>query len=147
MGQGLKGAAHTYAQFSDLVFGPLPANSDGIPRMSTLIGNHGDHAFQVYMDDHAASATDFESMFTFLHKQYFPRVAFGPVYLLGHKIMVFVDDLELLGFQGSASGLRPSIKHREKIQLCYDPTLQSCNTACLNMYTRLDLACISVPTS
>jgi len=77
----------------------------------------------------------------------FPRVAFGPVYLLGHKIMVFVDDLELLGFQGSASGLRPSIKHREKIQLCYDPTLQSCNTACLNMYTRLDLACISVPTS
>jgi len=82
MGQGLKGAAHTYAQFSDLVFGPLPANSDGIPRMSTLIGNHGDHAFQVYMDDHAASATDFESMFTFLHKQFSP-CGIWPCLLIG----------------------------------------------------------------
>ena len=30
MGQGLKGGAHTYAQFTDLVFGPLPPNSKGV---------------------------------------------------------------------------------------------------------------------
>lgn len=116
MGQGLKGGPHTYAQFSDLVFGPLPANSAGVARMPSLIGTHGDHAFQVFMDDHAAAATTFEEMFKFLHEEYFPRVAFGPVYLSGHKTVVFGGSLELLGFHGSADGLRPSIKHREKIQ-------------------------------
>ena len=98
MGQGLKGAPHTYAQFSDLVFGPLPPNDKGVARMGTLIGNHGDHAFAVFMDDHAASADDFDTLFDFLYTRYFPRVAFGPVYLSGAKTHIFSDNLELLGF-------------------------------------------------
>ena len=122
MGQGLKGAPHTYAQFGDLVFGPLPKNSEGIERMPTLIGRFDNHAFQIFMDDHSAAATDFESMFAFLHEQYFPRVAFGPVYLSGPKTKIFAEDLELLGFQGNAEGLRPSLKHREKIQQWPIPT-------------------------
>ena len=116
MGQGLKGGPHTYAQFSDLVFGPLPPKSEGIPRMPTLIGKHKNHSFQVFMDDHASAATDFDTMFDFLHADYFPRVTFGPVYLSGHKTHIFSENPELLGFEGSANGLRPSLKHRTKVQ-------------------------------
>ena len=59
MSQGLKGAPHTYAQFGDLIFGPLPKNSEGTKRMPTLIGRFKDHAFQIFMDDHSAAARDF----------------------------------------------------------------------------------------
>jgi len=122
MGQGLKGAAHTYSQFSDLVFGPLPANGVGVGRMPTILGTRKDTAFSVYMDDHAASARTFDSMFEFLHRQYFPRVIFGPVYLSGHKTVIMGDNLDLLGFQGTPEGLRPSLKHREKIINWPNPT-------------------------
>ena len=111
MGQGLKGAPYTYAQFTDLVFGPLPPNDGGIPRMKLLIGDYGTHAFSVFMDDHAAAAPSFDELFEFLHYEYFPRVVFGLVYLAGHKISVFSDNLELLGFHGIPEGLRPSLKH------------------------------------
>ena len=116
MGQGLKGGPHTYAQFSDLAFGSLPKNAEGVTRMPTLIGRHKNYSFAVFMDDYAAAATDFDSMFKFLYEEYFPRVIFGPVYLSGHKTQMFSDNIELLGFQGNAEGLRPSIKHRTKIQ-------------------------------
>jgi len=116
MGQGLKGAAATYTQFGDLVFGPLPKTEE-VPAMPSLIGeqSNGQEAFSLFMDDHCGSATSFDSMFTFLHEKYFPRVAFGPVYLSGSKTFVFTDSLEMVGFTGGAGGLRPSIKHREKI--------------------------------
>lgn len=124
MGQGLKGAPHTYAQFSDLVFGPLPPNDEGVARMPSLIGDHGNHAFSVFMDDHGGSATDFDTLFTFLHTQYFPRCVFGPVYLSGAKTQIFADSLEVLGFEGSAAGLRPSFKHKDKIQNWPVPTTE-----------------------
>ena len=47
-----------------------------------------------------------------LHTQYFPRIPFSPVYLSGHKTHMFTDSLEMVGFTGSAEGLRPSAKHR-----------------------------------
>ena len=64
MGQGLKGAPHTYAQFGDLVFGPLPKDFQGAGRILTLIGRFENHAFQIFMDDHSAAATDFEAMYS-----------------------------------------------------------------------------------
>jgi hypothetical protein len=33
--------------------------------------------------------TGFDSMFTFLHEKYFPRVAFGPIYLSEKEIIAF----------------------------------------------------------
>lgn len=77
------------------------------------------------MDDHTAAATDFDSMFTFLHRKYFPRVVFGPVYLAGHKTHIFSTDLDLLGFHGSAGSLRPSMKHRDKIKDWPIPTARA----------------------
>ena len=54
------------------------------------------------MNDYAGAATDFNTIFDFLHSDYFPRVIFRLVYLLGYKIYIFSDNLELLGFKRSA---------------------------------------------
>jgi len=114
MGMGLKGAPHTYAQFSDLVFGPLPKTED-TRRQPTLIGQHNNTAFAVFMDDHSGAGEDFDNLFEFLHTQYFPRCVFGPVYLNGKKTVLFHDNLEMIGFEGNGKGIRPSAKHRDKI--------------------------------
>ena len=58
--------------------------------MPTVIGARDNNAFGVYMDDHLGAARDFNAMFEFLHKIYFPRVIFGPVYLFGKKTQAFV---------------------------------------------------------
>lgn len=116
MGQELKGALFIYAQFGDLVFGPLPKNSEGVPRMPSLLERFQDHAFQIFINNYAGAATTFEAMFNFLSRDYFPRIAFGPVYLSGPKTHLFESNLELLGFDGDSSGIRPSLKHKAKVQ-------------------------------
>ena len=83
--------------------------------MPTIIGDHGNVAMAPFMDDHAASATDFKTLYQFLESSYFPRVAFGPIYLNPLKTAIFTDSLDLLGFTGGPGNIRPSIKHREKI--------------------------------
>lgn len=114
MGQGLMGAPHIYSQFTDLAFSPLPKTEDS-PRQPTLIGDHSNVAMAPFMDGHAVSSTGYEVLFQFLHQEYFPRVAFGPIYLITLKTNDFTDDLDLIGFTGGPDGLRPSIKHRDKI--------------------------------
>lgn len=121
MGQGLKGACATYSQFGDLTFGPLPKTEDA-EAMPSIIGDQGKAAFCLFMDDHMGATETFEDMFRFLNTQYFPRVAFGPVYLSGHKTHVFMDSLEMVGFTGGADGLRPSAKHRERVMHWKKPT-------------------------
>ena len=71
MGQGLKGAPYTYSQFTDLIFGPLPPGKGSL-RFPSIIGDIRQVAFSPFMDDHAAAATDYNSMFEFLHNMYFP---------------------------------------------------------------------------
>lgn len=57
MGQSLKGAAHMYSQFNDLVFRPLLGTSNGkAKRESIVIGRNKNAAFSIYMDDHVAFA-------------------------------------------------------------------------------------------
>jgi len=121
MGMGLKGAPHTYAQFTDLVFGPLPATTE-TPAMKTIIRDHGEVAFSPFMDDHLGAATTFEKMFTFLHNEYFPRVLFGPVSLNPRKCNFFSEEVEVLGFTAAGNGLRPSGKHRSRVEQWPVPT-------------------------
>ena len=71
MDQGLIGAPHTYFQFSDMVFGYLP-KTDTVPTQLSLVGDHSDWGFSLFMDDHIGAAISFEIMFNFLHKYYFP---------------------------------------------------------------------------
>jgi hypothetical protein len=114
MGQGLRGAPHTYTQFTDLVFGPLP-KSETQAKMDSIIGTYAEGGFSPFMDDHLGGFKDFDSQFKFLHEKYFPRVRFGPIALSAKKTKVFVKTLELIGFMGSLDGLRPSIRHRDRI--------------------------------
>jgi hypothetical protein len=67
------------------------------------------------MDDHIGGFKDYNAQFEFLHNKYFPRIAFGPIYLSGRKTTAFMTTLELIGFMGSVDGLRPSIRHRDRI--------------------------------
>lgn len=54
-------------------------------------------------------------MYEFLAIKYFPRVAFGLVYLSGKKMRVCNDRIEILGYEGNERGLRPSLKHRQQV--------------------------------
>lgn len=71
MGQGLIDALHTYSQLSEIVFGHFPKTAT-VPAQSSLIGDHGDWGFSLFIDDHIGAAISFEAMFNFLHKYYFP---------------------------------------------------------------------------
>ena len=116
MGQGLKSAPHTCSQFSDLVFGPLPATCDkSIPRQDTIIGIKEDFAFSIYMDDYVRATKSFDAIFKFLHTRYFPRFAFGPVYLAEKKTRIFNNHLQILSYEGGNRALRPSTKHRQQV--------------------------------
>ena len=121
MGQGLMGAPHTYSQFTDLVFGPIPKGEGSDQEYPTMIGDLGDQAFSPFMDDHAGSAIDFDAMYDLLSSKYFPRIAFGPVYLSPQKAYFFMSSLEILGFTGSAEGIRPSVKHRTAVMDWREP--------------------------
>ncbi len=97
MGQGLVAAPHTYSQFSDMVFEHLP-KTQATPTQSSLIEDNGDSRFSLFMDDHIEAAIFFEAMFDFLHHHHFPRAIFGPVYLASHKVFIFTDQLDFVGF-------------------------------------------------
>ena len=119
MGQGLKGAVHTYARFRDLVFCPIPEDNRDPgnirPSYPSLIGDRGERAFDGIMDDSYGSSQDFRSMFDFLHREFFPQCVFGPVYLKPVKSFFFFHSLEFVGLEGAGQGLRPSLQKRNKI--------------------------------
>jgi hypothetical protein len=97
MGQGLKGAPHTYSMFTDLVFRLMPSMKD-VGSFKTLIKDYGDTVFAPFMDDHLGVATDFKVMYTFLYEKYFPQVAFSPICLSEAKLNLFFSELEMIGF-------------------------------------------------
>ena len=116
MGQGLKGACTTYSQFGDIVFEPLlkVTGKDPKPAIPSIIGLQERSAFTLFIDNYIAGAEDFDSIFDFLYRRYFPRVAFGPIYLASKKTQVFVDSLEIVRFSGGIDGLRPAAKYIQK---------------------------------
>jgi len=115
MSQELKRATHIYSQFLNLIFDSLSANEVRVRRMITILSIKKKTAFSIYMNDHVVSVRIFDSMFEFLHKQYFSRVIFESVYLSEHKTVIMSENLELLEFQRTSEELRFSLKHREKI--------------------------------
>ncbi|GAW16256.1 hypothetical protein ANO14919_056790 [Xylariales sp. No.14919] len=116
MAQGLCGAAHTYSQFGDIVFGvhpPSPFQPQGLP---SLFGYHQQWgaSFAIFVDDHLISAASFDDMYLFLRDHYFPRIAAGPIYMTGKKTVVCVPNMEAIGFEVSAGKTRPNAQHRER---------------------------------
>ena len=131
MGQGLTGGTHTYSRFRDLVFGAIPSgieDSDGnrevLDGADSLIGDHGSVAFDGMIDDSYGSATTFEAMYRFLREQFFPRCAWGPMYLKDSKSYFFCDSLDFVGLEAGRNGLRPSLRKRESILQWPTPSSQ-----------------------
>ena len=91
MEHGLKSASHTYVQYLDLMFGHLLPDNEGTNKYKLLIRDYGNAVFAPFVDDHVGLATTFDTMFEFLHTKYFPKCAFGPIYLTLKKTHVFTD--------------------------------------------------------
>ena len=116
MGQGLTSGTRTYSRFRDLVFGNIPEgiNEDGskIEGFPSVIGDHGDIAFDGLIDDCYGSARTFDDMWTFLHQVVFPRCEWGPMYLKGPKCNFFERTLGMVGLEAGENGIRPSLRKR-----------------------------------
>lgn len=78
-----------------MMFGYLPKTTT-VSAQSSLIRDHDDWRFSLFMDDHIGAAISFEAIFNFLYHYYFPRTIFGPVYLAPGKIFVLQISLTLL---------------------------------------------------
>ena len=130
MGQGLTGGTHTYSRFRDLVFGNIPDGTqeckatrgpkgieplEVLPGSPSLIGDHGKVAFDGMIDDSYGSAETFEDMFSFLHTKFFPRCAWGPMYLKGEKCHFFRSSLGFVGLKCGGNGLRPLVKKQAAV--------------------------------
>ena len=107
----MKRASFTYAQFSNLIFESLSSNDKEIIKMLTLIEDHKDYAFIVFMNDHESSIIIYDALFQFFYKRYFSRCAFESVYLIKFKILMFINILKMLKFEKSVEDLRSFIKH------------------------------------
>lgn len=124
MPQGMTGSGHTYCALGDLAFGewPVPPDSSGTvadgPALPGLIGHHPQWraAFDVYVDDHNASARGYDAMFAFLHNHYFPRVDFARITLEPRKTVLFGDRILSIGFELLQGQMRPAEKHRKRFE-------------------------------
>ena len=106
MCQGLTGGVHTYSCFRDFTFGNIPADDiSGTPAFPLIISDRGDVAFDYMVDDSYGSTTNFETIFKFLHEEFFQRSAFGPIYLKRVKSYFSYPSLEFLGLKGCIAGL------------------------------------------
>lgn len=106
MGMVLSGAPHTYSRMKDILAGPIPA-----PRPEPGISGSTDRwAYEHFQVDDNGASRDFETQFEFLHKFYFPRIAWAGLMLNPPKTEFWMLKLKLLGYGGSGKGgLRPSI--------------------------------------
>lgn len=84
--------------------------------MPILIDICQKNLFGVYINNHIRAAKIFDAIYTFLHNNYFLRVAFGLMYLLGKKTREFIDILKLLEFERNCRRLKPLAKHQNKIE-------------------------------
>lgn len=105
MGMGLKDSMHTYSQFVDMVFEYIPPDAEGGESYLLLIRDQGKMVFCLFVDDHNTVGEIFKDLFDMLHQEYFPCLAFGPIYLNPRKVKAFTTNLEAVGFKGSPDGI------------------------------------------
>jgi len=86
-----------------------------VRKMLIILNIRKNTTFLIYMNDHIVSVRIFDSMFEFLHQQYFSQIIFKLMYLFEHKTVIISDNLNLLEFQETSEELRLSLKYREKI--------------------------------
>lgn len=104
MGQGLTSSPSTYTKLKDLLSGPLPKPS----AKPTLDDCMPEAIFTHFIDDDFGGGTDFEALFTFLHKHYFPRLEIAKVSLNPEKSKFFYKEISILGMTRNSKGIRLS---------------------------------------
>ena len=93
-----------------------------MPGFETVIGDHGDIAFDGLIDDSYGSAATFNRLYRFLAEEFFPRCQWGPMYLKGPKCHFFGRTLGLVGLEAGENGIRPSLRKRDMIAQWPTPT-------------------------
>ena len=118
MGQGLSGAPHTYSRLKDIAMGsiPEPAAEEALHGETRMMESEGEVAFEYFMDDDFGAATDFQTLYLFLHEKYFPRVDWARLTLKPKKTRFFSSSMDLLGYELKDGRLRPSIDKVAKIR-------------------------------
>lgn len=118
MGQGLSGAPHTYSRMKDIAMGsiPEPEAEDTMHGETRMGETEGEVAFEYFMDDDFGAATDFRTLYLFLHEKYFPRVDWARLTLKPKKTRFFSTNIDLLGYELRGGGLRPSMDKVAKIR-------------------------------
>ena len=115
MNQNFKKSSFIYAQFSNLIFDSLSLNDVDVIKIITMIDDHDELIFAIFMNDHETSITNYEILFNFLHIQYFFKCVFDSIYLSDSKTYLFSNKLNLLKFEKNAKNLKSILKHRNKI--------------------------------
>ena len=115
MNQNFKKNSFIYAQFSNLIFDSLSFNDVDVIKIITMIDDHDELIFAIFMNDHETSITNYEILFNFLHIQYFLKCVFDSIYLFDFKTYLFSNKLNFLEFEENAENLKSVLKHRNKI--------------------------------
>lgn len=89
-----------YSQFINTIFNLL-LKVNNIFYMLIMIASQENDSFRVNINNHIGAIYSLDIIFDFLSKTYIPRVVFKSVYLLGKKMYVFINILELLEFKES----------------------------------------------
>lgn len=68
-----------------MIFDLFSSNVEEMNKMITLIENHDEYSFAIFINDHETLEAIFDTLFTFLYEQYFLRCAFDIIYLFDYK--------------------------------------------------------------
>ena len=83
-----------------------------------------DTNFMCFINNNFGASRDFDSMFSFLHDHYFPRVWWAQLSLSPKKLDFFSKCIQMLGYNTSSQGIWPSV---DKLAAFWDwPTLKNC---------------------
>lgn len=72
------------------------------------------NALAIYVDGHCLSSNAFGSMFKYLHEEYFPRVAVGPIPLPSKKSVLFSTSIDATGLKLEEGRVKPGDKFRDR---------------------------------
>jgi hypothetical protein len=112
MGQGLAGAPPTYTQLKVIFVGPIPR-----PDQEPALNNPDiPEAFEAFVDDDYGAHRMVEEQHDFLHKHYFPRLAWSGLTINPRKSGFFLDSISPVGFKASGQGLWPSCDELQAIR-------------------------------
>ena len=102
MPQGSRSAGFTMSELMNITLEPIPEPKSEFSLMHDNLTKPASIAF--YMNDLFSGHPDFESQFTFLRDQFFPRIEWAKLTLSFRKFQLFVDHIKALGVEHHVGG-------------------------------------------